>query len=76
VIPKSSGALPIAGTIVGGIAAIITDAVTDDYKEGYFFGSEYKVSGRWGDVEVTPVLDRGGLLNKTWHGLTDFGWLE
>lgn len=76
VIPKSSSALPIAGTIVGGIAAIITDAVTDDYKEGYFFGSEYKISGRWGNVEVTPVHDRSGLLNKTWHGLTDFGWLK
>lgn len=76
VIPKSSGALPIAGTIVGGIAAIITDAVTDDYQEGYFFGSEYKVAGRWGDVEVTPVHDHEGLLNKTWRGLTDFGWLK
>lgn len=76
VIPKSSSALPIAGTIVGGIAAIITDAVTNDYKEGYFFGSEYKISGRWGNVEVTPVHDKSGLLDKTWHGLTDFGWLK
>ncbi len=76
VIPKSSGAVPIAGTIVGGIAAIITEVVTNDYQEGYFFGSEYKVSGPWGNIEVTPVQDGGGLLNKTWHGLTDFGWLE
>ena len=76
VVPKSSDALPIAGTIVGGIAAVITNVVTGDYKEGYFFGSEYKVSGRWGNVEVTPINDHGGLLNKTWHGLTDFGWLK
>jgi uncharacterized protein (TIGR02099 family) len=76
VIPKSSDALPIAGTIVNSIAAFITDAVTDDYKEGYFFGSEYKVSGRWGDIEVTPLNDRDGLVNKTWHGLTNFDWLK
>lgn len=74
VIPKSSGALPIAGTIVGGIAAIITEVVTDDYQEGYFFGSEYKVAGRWGNVEVTPIHD--GVVNKTWHGLTKFDWLK
>lgn len=76
VIPKSSGAVPIAGTIVGGIAAIITEVVTNDYQEGYFFGSEYKVGGPWGHVEVTPVTDGGGLLNKTWRGLTDFDWLN
>ncbi len=76
VIPKSSDALPIAGTIVDGIATIITNAVTNDYKEGYFFGSEYKVVGHWGNLEVTPVNDHDGLLKKTWHGLTDFNWLK
>lgn len=76
VIPKSSDALPIAGTIVGGIATMITSAVTDDYKEGYFFGSEYKISGHWGQLEVIPVKEHDGLVNKTWKGLTDFGWLK
>lgn len=76
VVPKSSDALPIAGTIVDGIASIITQVVTDDYKEGYFFGSKYKLSGNWGNVEVTPLHDEDGLLNKTWRGLTDFGWLD
>ena len=76
VIPKSSDAVPIAGTIVGGIASIITQAVTDDYKEGYFFGSQYKLSGKWNDVEVTPLHDEDGLWNKTWRGLTDFEWLD
>nr|WP_305888567.1 YhdP family protein [Methylomonas sp. SURF-2] len=76
VVPKSSGALPIAGTIVGGIASIITQVVTDDYKEGYFFGSQYKLSGNWGDIDVTPLHDEDGLVNKTWRGLTDFGWLD
>jgi len=76
VVPKSSGAVPIAGTIVGGIASIITQVVTDDYKEGYFFGSQYKLSGNWGDINVTPLHDEDGLVNKTWRGLTDFGWLD
>lgn len=76
VLPKSTDALPIAGTIVGGIASIITQVVTDDYKEGYFFGSQYQLSGTWGDVEVTPLHEEDGLFNKTWRGVTDFGWLD
>ncbi|MBD9354303.1 YhdP family protein [Methylomonas albis] len=75
VVPKSSGAVPIAGTIVGGIASIITQVVTDDYKEGYFFGSQYKLAGPWGNVEVTPLHDQDGLVQKAWRGLTG-GWLE
>ena len=76
VVPKSSDAVPIAGTIIGGIAAMITQVVTDDYREGYFLGSQYKLAGNWGNVEVTPLHDQDGLLNKTWRGLTNFGWLE
>lgn len=76
VIPKSSDALPIAGTIIGGFAEFVTNALTSDYKEGYFFGSEYKVTGRWGDIMVTPVDEHEGLMNKTLHGLTDFNWLK
>jgi uncharacterized protein (TIGR02099 family) len=76
VVPKSSDAVPIAGTIVGGIASIITQVVTDDYREGYFFGSQYQLSGAWGNIEVTPLHDEDGLLKKTWRGLTDFGWLN
>lgn len=76
VVPKSSGAVPIAGTIVGGIASIVTQVLTDDYKEGYFFGSEYKVTGSWDDAQITPLHDRDGLLKKTWSELTDFPWLK
>ncbi|OAI18846.1 TIGR02099 family protein [Methylomonas koyamae] len=76
VIPKSSDALPIAGTIVGGIAAMITQVVTDDYKEGYFFGSQYKLAGPWGNVEVTPLHDQDGLVKKAWRSLTGFEWLN
>jgi uncharacterized protein YhdP len=76
VVPKSSGAVPIAGTIVDGIASLITKAVTDDYQEGYFFGSKYQLSGAWGDVAVTPLSEEDGLISKTWRGLTDFSWME
>lgn len=76
VVPKSSDALPIAGTIVGGIASMITQVVTGDYKEGYFFGSQYQLSGAWGNIEATPLHDEDGLIKKTWRGLTDFGWLD
>ncbi len=71
VIPKSSGAIPIAGTIVGGIADAITKAVTDDYKKGYFFGSKYQVTGKWGDIKVKALHDEDGLFKKTWTSLTE-----
>ena len=76
VVPKSSDAVPIAGTIVDGIASMITRVVTDDYKEGYFLGSQYQLKGAWGNIEVTPLHDEDGLVKKTWRGLTDFGWLN
>lgn len=76
VVPKSSGAVPIAGTIVGGIATMITQVVADDYKDGYFFGSQYKLSGPWGNVDVTALHDQDGLVQKAWRGLTGFGWLD
>ncbi len=76
VIPKSSGALPIAGTIVSGIAEVITQVFTGDYKEGYFFGSQYKVEGQWDNIQVIPVHEEDGILKKTWTGLTDFSWMK
>jgi uncharacterized protein (TIGR02099 family) len=76
VVPKSTAAVPIAGTIVDGIASVITRVFTDDYKEGYFFGSEYRVTGKWSDAEVIPVNDRDGVLKKTWDQVTDFPWAK
>jgi uncharacterized protein YhdP len=76
VVPKSSDALPIAGTIVGGIASAITQVLTSDYEEGYFFGSKYKVTGQWDDIKVTPLREQDGIFNKTWTGLTDFSWMQ
>lgn len=76
VVPKSSGAVPIAGTIVSSIAGTITQVFTSDYKEGYFFGSKYKVTGKWDNIEVTSMHEQDGILKKTWTGLTDFSWMK
>lgn len=76
VVPKSSGALPIAGTIVGGIASAVTQVIADDYKEGYFFGSEYRISGTWDNPDIIPLHDGDGILKKAWTDLTDFPWLK
>ncbi len=76
VVPKSSGAVPIAGTIVSSIAGTITQVLTSDYTEGYFFGSKYTVTGKWDNIEVTPMHEQDGILKKTWMGLTDFSWMK
>lgn len=76
VVPKSSRAVPIAGAIVSTITGAITQAFTNNYQEGYFFGSGYKITGEWDDIKVTSVGDHDGILNKTWTGLTDFSWMN
>ncbi|KAF3983649.1 MAG: TIGR02099 family protein [Methylococcales symbiont of Hymedesmia sp. n. MRB-2018] len=76
VVPKSSGALPIAGTIVSGIVGVITQVFSSEYRDGYFFGSEYKVQGSWDDFKVTAISEKEGILKKTWSGLTDFSWMK
>jgi len=68
--------LPIAGTIVNSIAGVITQVFTDDYKEGFFFGSQYKVEGQWDNIQILPVHEQDGILKKTWTGLTDFSWMR
>ncbi len=70
VVPKSSAAVPIAGTIISGIASALTRAIDEDYKEGYFFGSEYKVMGKWSDAKVTPLYQNDGVIRKLWQNLT------
>ncbi len=69
VVPKSSAAVPIAGTIISGIASALTRAIDEDYKEGYFFGSEYKVTGKWSDAKVTPLHENDGVIRKFWQNL-------
>jgi uncharacterized protein YhdP len=76
VVPKSSEAVPIAGTIVGKIAGLVARSLTGEDKEGFFFGSQYRVKGEWGNAEIIPLHENDGLLRKTWNGITDFPWLE
>lgn len=75
VIPKSSGAVPIAGTIVGSIMTAVAQTLTGEYEEGYYLRSKYKLAGAWDQLEITSLHEQDGLLNKTWRGLTDFSWL-
>lgn len=76
VTPKSADAVPIAGTIMGKIAALVGRSLTGKDQEGFFFGSQYLVKGAWGNAEVIPIHKNDGLLQKTWNGITDFPWLR
>ncbi len=76
VTPKSADAVPIAGTIMGKVAALVGRSLTGKDQEGFFFGSQYLVKGAWGNAEVIPMHKNDGLLQKTWNGITDFPWLK
>lgn len=76
VAPKSADAVPIAGTIVGKVANLLARSITGNDQDGLLFGSQYLVKGKWGDVQITPLHENDGLLQKTWNGITDFPWLE
>ena len=76
VVPKSSEAVPIAGTIMGKIAGLVARSLTGEDKEGLFFGSQYQVKGEWGNAEIIPLHENDGLLQKTWNGITEFPWLQ
>ncbi|MEI6746103.1 MAG: YhdP family protein [Methylococcaceae bacterium] len=76
VTPKSADALPIAGTIVGKIMSIVGKTLTGKDQDGFFFGLQYQVNGSWGNIDVIPVHENDGVMQKTWHGITDFSWLN
>ena len=76
VTPKSADAVPIAGTIMGKVAALVGRSLTGKDQEGFFFGSQYLVKGAWGNAEIIPMHKNDGLLQKTWNGITDFPWLR
>ncbi len=76
VTPKSADAVPIAGTIMGKVAALVGRSLTGKNQEGFFFGSQYWVKGAWGKAEIIPMHKNDGLLQKTWSGITDFPWLQ
>ena len=75
VTPKSSDAVPIAGTIVGKIMGLVGQTLTGKDQEGFFFGSQYQLKGAWGNIDAIPLYDNDGLIQKTWHGITQFPWL-
>jgi uncharacterized protein (TIGR02099 family) len=76
VTPKSADAVPIAGTIMGKVAALVGRSLTGKDQEGFFFGSQYLVKGAWKEAEIIPMHKNDGLLQKTWSGITDFPWLR
>ncbi|MGR9085950.1 MAG: YhdP family protein [Gammaproteobacteria bacterium] len=76
VTPKSADALPIAGTIMDRVAAFVAKSLTGAEQEGFFFGSQYLVSGKWGNVQISSMHENDGLFPKTWDGITDFPWLQ
>jgi uncharacterized protein (TIGR02099 family) len=76
VTPKSADAVPIAGTIMGKIADVLGRSLTGKDQEGFFFGAQYLVKGSWNNAEIISMFKNGGLLQKTWHGITGFPWLE
>ncbi|MDD5113649.1 MAG: YhdP family protein [Methylobacter sp.] len=76
VTPKSADAVPIAGTIMGKIMALVGQTLTGKNQEGFFFGSQYLVKGAWSNAQIIPLHENDGVLQKTWNGLTDFSWLQ
>jgi uncharacterized protein YhdP len=77
--PKTSAALPIAGTIAGklitGAASLVADqAFVEDLK--HFVSAAYAVKGKWGSAEITPLHESDGMLRKVWSGMTDFSWIR
>ena len=76
VVPKSLDALPIAGTIVGKVAAVVGKTLTGKDQEGFFFGTQYLVKGSWDDAKISSLHENDGIFQKTWNSITDFPWAE
>lgn len=76
VVPKSLDAVPIAGTIMSKVAAVVGKTLTGEDQEGFFFGTQYKVKGSWDDIKISSSHENDGLFQKTWNSITDFPWNE
>ncbi|MSS75792.1 MAG: TIGR02099 family protein [Methyloglobulus sp.] len=74
VVPKSLDAVPIAGTIMGNVAALLGKSLTGKDQEGFFLGTQYLVKGGWNDVKISSLHKNDGLFQKTWKSITDFPW--
>lgn len=75
VAPKGADAVPIAGTIMDKVTSLIARTITGEDQEGFLLGSQYLVKGSWDAMQVIPLHDHDGLLQKTWTGITGFPWL-
>ena len=73
--PKSADAVPIAGTLLGEITGIVTQTLTGNKQESFFFGSQYRAVGTWKDIQIIPLHENDGLVQKTWSELSRFPWL-
>ncbi|MDP2903211.1 MAG: DUF3971 domain-containing protein [Methylovulum sp.] len=76
VAPKGADAVPIAGTIMDKVTTLIARTVTGEDQGDFFLGSQYRIKGQWDTMQVIPLHDRDGLLQKTWTGITGFPWLQ
>ena len=76
VLPKGAEAVPIAGTIMGKVTGLIARTLTGKDQEGFLLGSQYWVKGPWDKMQIIPLHENDGLLQKTWTGITDFPWLQ
>ena len=74
VVPKSLDAVPIAGTIISRIAAVVGKTLTGKDQEGFFFGTNYLVKGQWDNIKISSQHENDGLFQKTWKGITEFPW--
>jgi len=72
VIPKSSVVIPIAGTIVGRVADFIKQSLTGKTHVGSFMNSsQYALKGKWDNVQVIPLHENDGIVQKIWNGIMD-----
>jgi len=72
VTPKSADAVPIAGTIMGKVTSLIAQSLTGKDQDGFFFGSEYQVKGKWNNMQIITLHENEGLVQKTWNSITNF----
>ncbi len=54
----------------------VSSPLTGKDQQGFFFGSQYLVKGSWANVQIIPLHENDGLLQKTWDGITGFPWVK
>ncbi len=79
VVPKSTASLPIAGTIAGGPAVgaaiyVAQKLIGDDVDS--IASTQYSMTGQWDDPKIVRLPGKGGMLDRAWYGIMDFGGLN